>query len=167
MLCGRLLPELGGSRQHLDIIGINYYWMNQWEWGNGRIPLDEADPRRTTLRQLVRSAWERYGGELMITETSHVDERRACWLRSVAEEVGSLLDERIPLHGLCLYPILGMPEWHARHQWTQMGLWNLEARDGRLERVPHLPMMEALDEVRFLMSERLRQRPITADCGSD
>ena len=32
ILSGRLLPELGGSRDHLDIVGINYYWTNQWEW---------------------------------------------------------------------------------------------------------------------------------------
>lgn len=50
MLCGRLLPELGGSRAHLDIVGINYYWTNQWEWriapmANGMIPpLSENDP---------------------------------------------------------------------------------------------------------------------------
>ena len=28
MLAGRLLPELGGSRDHLDVVGINYYWTN-------------------------------------------------------------------------------------------------------------------------------------------
>ena len=33
MICGRLFPELGGSPRHLDIVGINYYWTNQWEWG--------------------------------------------------------------------------------------------------------------------------------------
>src|SRR4051794_843401 len=52
MLAGRRLPELGGSRAHLDIIGINYYWTNQWEFGcppmaDGRIPpLAADDPRR-------------------------------------------------------------------------------------------------------------------------
>src|SRR6185436_7562054 len=33
MLAGRLMPELGGSREHLDVVGINYYWTNQWEFG--------------------------------------------------------------------------------------------------------------------------------------
>jgi hypothetical protein len=31
MLCGRLLPEPGGSREHLGVIGNNCYWTNQWE----------------------------------------------------------------------------------------------------------------------------------------
>ncbi len=30
ILSGRLLPELGGSPAHLDIVGLNYYWTNQW-----------------------------------------------------------------------------------------------------------------------------------------
>src|SRR4051812_37577105 len=39
MLCGRLLPELGGSRKHLDIVGVNYYWTNQWELGRDEVAL--------------------------------------------------------------------------------------------------------------------------------
>ena len=38
MLAGRLLPELGGSPAHLDVVGINYYWTNQWEWGQEPLP---------------------------------------------------------------------------------------------------------------------------------
>ena len=30
MIAGRLLPELGGSEDLLDILGVNYYWNNQW-----------------------------------------------------------------------------------------------------------------------------------------
>jgi hypothetical protein len=129
MLCGRLLPELGGSREHLDIIGINYYWTNQWEWRiplvNGIVPpLEDDDPRRLSLSELVRRVWRRYGGELMISETSHVGDRRASWLREVAHECEALLAEGMPLRGICLYPILGMPEWHAQDEWTSMGLWD-------------------------------------------
>ena len=118
MLCGRLLPELGGSRKHLDVVGINYYWTNQWEWGaapgaDGVIsPLAEDDPRRWPLGDLVRSVWTRYGGEVMITETSHIGDSRGRWLREVAEEAQMLLLDGVPIRGVCLYPILGMPEWH-------------------------------------------------------
>jgi hypothetical protein len=56
----------------------------------------------------------------------------------------SLADEGVPLRGICLYPILGMPEWHERSVWTRMGLWDLEERDGMLERKPCVPMHEAL-----------------------
>jgi hypothetical protein len=55
-----------------------------------------------------------------------------------------LLAEGVPLRGICLYPILGMPEWHYRDQWTLMGLWDLENRDSRLHRKIHQPMLDAL-----------------------
>lgn len=150
MIAGRLLPELGGSRKHLDIIGVNYYWTNQWELGGDGTPLEPDDPRRVPLRRLLRSLWERYGGEIIVTETSHVDEQRAAWLRELTAETEALLKEPIPLRGVCLYPVLSMPEWHAPGEWAQMGLWNLEARNGKLERVLHSPMLEALIEARRL-----------------
>jgi len=152
-----LLPELGGSREHLDIIGVNYYWTNQWVLGGDGTPLEPDDPRRVPLRFLLRSLWERYGGEIIVTETSHVDEQRAAWLRELTVEMEALLEEPIPLHGVCLYPVLSMPEWHAPGEWAQMGLWNLEARNGKLERILHSPMLEALIEARRL-EEIVRKR---------
>jgi hypothetical protein len=156
MLCGRLLPELGGSLKHLDIVGINYYWTNQWEWRtalvNGLIPpLADHDPRRLPLRELVRAVWERYGGEIIITETSHIGDNRGPWLREVAQEAEVLLHDGVPLRGVCLYPILGMPEWHDPDIWTPMGLW-----DPVCHREPHgmrlicEPMLDALREVRHI-----------------
>jgi hypothetical protein len=59
----------------------------------------------------------------------------------MAEE---LIDEGIALGGICLYPILGMPEWHARDQWTRMGLWDLEREQDVLQRKACEPMLKAL-----------------------
>jgi hypothetical protein len=147
MLSGRLMPELGGSPRHLDIIGINYYWTNQWELGRAGIPLDDWDERRAPLGQLVGGVSERYAGaEILITETGHVGEMRAPWLRELADECEAMLTEGLPLRGVCLYPVLGMPEWHARHVWSRMGLWDLEHDGGGLRRVPHEPTHEALRE---------------------
>jgi hypothetical protein len=55
-----------------------------------------------------------------------------------------LLEEGVPLRGMCLYPILSMPEWHARDQWARMGLWDLEKEQDTLERKACVPMLEAL-----------------------
>jgi hypothetical protein len=157
MISGRRLPELGGSRAHLDIVGINYYWTNQWEFGraalpDGRIPpLADDDPRRVPLPDLIRRVYERYGGELMVTETAHVGDQRGPWLLEVARASESLIGEGVPLLGVCLYPILGMPEWHAPDVWTPMGLW-----DPVCDREPHggrlicEPMATALQSVRHL-----------------
>jgi beta-glucosidase/6-phospho-beta-glucosidase/beta-galactosidase len=145
MICGRLHPELGGTRTHLDIVGMNYYWTNQWEHGRNEMPLSEDDPRRVGLGTLLRSAGERYGGDLILTETAHVDDMRPRWLDHVATEAEALLAEGFPLRGICLYPILGMPEWHAPEDWVRMGLWDLRDRGGAtLTREIHPAMLEAL-----------------------
>lgn len=153
MLSGRLYPELGGSPAHLDIVGANYYWTNQWEIGREEQPLAFDDPRRWSLAKLLRNVWRRYGAEILVTETSHVDEMRPIWLNAVAHDCEKLLDEGIPLRGVCLYPILGMPEWHDPTIWTRMGLWDLVEERGALRREIYAPMLDALRS-----AQRLEQR---------
>ena len=155
LLGGKLMPELGGSPEHLGIVGVNYYWTNQWEWGHSGQPLAADDERRWPLNRLIQQVWSRYGAEMLITETSHLGELRPIWLRELTNEVKTVLNTGLPLHGVCLYPILGMPEWHAPEEWTQMGLWELRPNGDRLERVPHSPMMEALREAQ--QSEEIRR----------
>ena len=144
MLCGRSFPELGGSRRHLDIVGVNYYWTNQWEIGSEESPLTDDDPRGWSFGQLLRHVWKRYGGDFVVTETSHIGDMRPIWLKTLADECEGLLNDGVPLRGVCLYPILGMPEWHEPEVWTRMGLWDLVPKNGRLRREPYGPMFEAL-----------------------
>lgn len=163
MISGRIAPELGGSDRHLGTIGINYYWNNQWVLGGET--LAEDDPRRIPLRDLLRTVCERYNGNVFIGETAHDGEHRADWITNTALEVIALLEEDVPIHGICLYPIIGMPEWHATanersSNWTNMGLWDLRAAtDGTLERHLHIPSFDALVEAqsklgRILMTHR-------------
>ncbi len=145
ILSGNLLPELGGSRKHLGVAGINYYWTNQWERGRELEPLAQNDERLWDLRDIVRWTWHRYGGDIAITETSHYGEQRGPWMRYVADEAEAILNEGIPLRGVCLYPVLGMPEWHHQEEWAHMGLWDVQLDEsGVLRRSLHRPMYEAL-----------------------
>jgi hypothetical protein len=157
LLAGRIHPELGGSREALGVVGLNYYWTNQWELGAAGTPLSEQDPRWLPLRALVQSAWDRYGGDLLISETGHVDGQRAPWLQHVAGEAEALLDAGVPLRGVCLYPILGMPEWHDRKRWTRMGLWDVGDTDG-YARALHAPMHAALADAQRLERRNPRSR---------
>jgi hypothetical protein len=141
MLSGRLHPELGGSRRHLGIMGLNYYWTNQWELGSEDVPLPEDDPRRWTLSALCDFVWRRYGAPMVLSETGHLGPRRADWARMVAEHAIALTRSGVPLLGVCFYPILGMPDWHSPERWLDMGLWDVAA-DGR--RTLHVPFHEAL-----------------------
>jgi hypothetical protein len=165
MITGRLLPELGGSAAHLDVVGINYYWTNQWELGSepredGTIPpLADGDPRRLSLSDLVEIVWRRYGHEMIIGETAHVAEQRGPWLREVASEATKLIEADVPLRGICLYPILGMPEWHAPDIWAPMGLWDPECHDDPCgKRLICTDMAQALREASHL--DDLLQRQV-------
>jgi len=150
MLAGKKMPELGGSPRHLDIVGINYYWTNQWEIGRHDTCLADNDPRRLPLGELVRRVWQRYGNDILITETAHLEDKRPGWVCEVARESEQLLKEHVPLRGVCLYPILGMPEWHERTRWTNMGLWDLVQDGDELHRRMCEPMLEALNGARHL-----------------
>lgn len=154
IVSGRKMPELGGSPGHLDIVGINYYWTNQWELGLEGVPLTPDDPRRVPLADLVRQAWQRYGTELVITETSALGDARAAWIGELSAMSSELLEEGVPLRGICLYPILGMPEWHARDQWTLMGLWDLEPEGDLLHRRPCSPGLLALEAAQHAVRQR-------------
>jgi hypothetical protein len=161
MVSGRMLPELGGSASSLDIIGLNYYWTNQWELGSEGAPLADTDPRRVSLASLVRATWERYRAEIVITETSALGEARAPWIHELSVMAEDLVEDGVALRGICLYPILGMPEWHAREQWTRMGLWDLEREQDVLQRKACEPMLQALrraqDRQRSVLSRRARR----------
>jgi hypothetical protein len=165
MLSGRMYPELGGSREHLDIVGVNYYWTNQWEIGDENQPLALDDPRRVSLSALLRRIWKRYGGDLLITETAHADDMRPIWLNWVADQCERSLNAGVPIRGACLYPILGMPEWHEPETWTRLGLWDLEPRGEVIDRVIYSPMAQALREAQRLdrMFAELRDEHPTSE----
>lgn len=166
MLSGELLPEMGGSPRHLDTVGVNYYWTNQWEFGRPGVPLSGDDPRRWSLCQLLQSVWARYGADMILTETGHVDDMRAVWFRELSEEIRTALESQLPLRGVCLYPILGMPEWHDRQQWTRMGLWDLEFDGPALKRVPYVPLLEALSETQKTLEVLLKSRRWVRGAGA-
>ena len=163
IVSGRLRPELGGSDAHLDVVGLNYYWTNQWELGREGVPLGDDDPRRVPLADLVRSAWRRYGHEILITETSALGDARAPWIHELTTMAEELIADAVPLRAICLYPILGMPEWHARDQWTRMGLWDLEREQDVLVRRACRPMLDAL---RLAHGRVHRARPLPLRPGA-
>jgi len=157
MLAGRLLPELGGSRRHLGIVGVNYYWTNQWEWGAPETPLHADDERRCSLADLVDAVWRRYGGDILITETAHIGEHRASWITALGRTAVDLILRGVPLRGICLYPVLGMPSWHRPADWLPMGLWDVDPGSS-FDRSACTPAIRALREAEELVSRTLAER---------
>jgi hypothetical protein len=142
-------------------VGVNYYWTNQWEHQRPGVCLCPGDPRLTMLSDLLCDVSNRYGGDLLITETAHVGPLRAPWLRYVSEEARIALRRGVRLQGICLYPVLGMPEWHEPDVTVPMGLWDLQPGAAGLERVPAAEVIGALGQETRRWPARLgaRDRP--------
>ncbi|HSK76234.1 MAG TPA: beta-glucosidase [Thermoanaerobaculia bacterium] len=129
MIAGRLWPQLGGDERYLDVVGVNYYPYNQWVYKGPSLSRD--DPRYRPFRDILADAWERYGRPILIAETGAEEDLRAPWLRYVSEEARAARRAGVPVHGICLYPILDYPGWDDdRH--CRTGLWGFpDAAGGR------------------------------------
>jgi beta-glucosidase/6-phospho-beta-glucosidase/beta-galactosidase len=117
MISGRMAPELGGKPEYLDVIGVNYYIHNQWEYpgGHGSM-IVPSDTRYRHVRDMLHELYERYRRPMFIAETGIEDEARPAWLRYICNEVGAAITDRVPVEGICLYPILNHPGWNdGRH----------------------------------------------------
>ena len=87
MLCGRIAPELGGTNSHLDILGVNFYFDNQWFHDDGAIAF--GSPYYRPFSRMLAELHGRYGRPILVTETGAEGEACPSWLRSVASEVCS------------------------------------------------------------------------------
>jgi beta-glucosidase/6-phospho-beta-glucosidase/beta-galactosidase len=157
MLAGIQAPELGGHPRYLDIMGVNFYHSNQWEYPNVKLRWEDTprDPRWQPLHRLLGAVYDRYRRPLFIGETSHVGVGRAEWLREIAAELWSANDSGIPLEGVCLFPIIDRMDWNDENHWHNSGLWDLAKRNGHFERVIH---QEYADELRH-------SQALLARCG--
>lgn len=137
MIKGSQAPELGGAPKYLDIIGVNYYHSNQWEYlSNDRLHWHLLDPRRMALSDLLKEVYDRYQIPMLIGETSHVGHGRGKWITELADEVYKAQQMGVPLEGICLYPIVDRTDWENDHHWHNSGLWDVEADElGILRRV--------------------------------
>lgn len=160
LLSGRMCPELGGQPDVLDLVGVNFYYDNQWVHQQGRLRWEDSprDPRWTPLHQLMQHIWDRYQRPLVLAETSHPGVDRPHWIRETAAECCRALAEGIPLLGICLYPILDRPDWDDLSTWHRAGLW-----DARLPLPPDgaPPVMELYEPYAEALRAAQRLLPTT------
>lgn len=136
MLAGRVAPELGGSPEILDIVGVNVYHYSQVQLGadKKREILGPRDPRRKPLSELLKFAWDRYRCPVIIGETSGFQDNRAEWLRMTMEECFKAINSGVDLHGVCLYPFVDVPDWWTQ-KWAKIGIFDVADKHS-FERVP-------------------------------
>ena len=131
LLTGLLHPDLGGTPDLIDLIGVNYYPHNQWYFPDREmLPLD--DPNYRPFREILSEVYERYDTPVLITETGTEDDRRHGWFEYVAAECRAASEAGVDLRGICLYPILNHPGWvDDRHCYN--GMWDYADEVGRRE----------------------------------
>jgi len=67
MITGRAQPELGGAEHYLDIIGVNFYPINQW-LHHGR-PVFPGDPLYKPFSDILAKIHQRYNRPVFVAET--------------------------------------------------------------------------------------------------
>lgn len=151
MIAGRLLPQLGGSERHLDIVGVTYYPDNQWFYSDAantrNIGIRRDDPHYRRFADILAEVYGRYRRPLLVAETGAEDDERPGWLRYVAGQAREAVAAGVPVEGVCLYPAVNFPGWlDDRH--CHNGLWDYADDAGRRE--IYRPLA---DELRRLQSE--------------
>ena len=109
MISGRIWPQLGGEPAFLDIVGVNYYWNNQWIHGGPAIDMDH--PAYRPLADLLFEVAARYDRPLMIAETGTEGARRASWFAYIRDQVDGARRRGVRIEGVCLYPVANHHGW--------------------------------------------------------
>ncbi len=111
MISGRRNPELGGKPEYLDIIGVNYYCHNQWLVDGPPLEWEAPQEGYTPPRHLFARIHQRYGRPMYISETGIEAELRPKWFDYICTEVHEAMAAGVPIHGICLYPVMNHPGW--------------------------------------------------------
>jgi hypothetical protein len=131
ILSGRMWPEVGGAERYLDIVGVNYYFHNQWVYHNGR-RIERGQRLYRPLHDILGDVYERYGRPVFVSETGTEAADRPEWLRYIVDEVVAARQAGVPVEAICWYPIVNHPGWDdSRH--IHNGLWDYPSEIGERE----------------------------------
>lgn len=133
------------ERRALDIIGVNYYWNNQWVHQGERVSLGHAQHRPFHL--MLLDVWNRYQRPILISETGMESMAGASWLAYICAEVRQAQREGAEIIGICLYPVMDYPGWDDNRH-CACGLIEVDAewqsRSLRLDFVAELSCQQRL-----------------------
>jgi len=127
LISGRSWPQIGGEPSFLDIVGVNYYFNNQWIHGGPPIDLDHS--HYVPLSDLLFEVAARYDRPLLIAETGTEGDRRSPWFRYVQKEALRARARGVQVEGICLYPIANHVGWD-NDRLCQNGLLGHELQTG-------------------------------------
>ncbi len=149
ILTGNICPELGGSPDLVDFIGVNFYYNNQWIHETHEfLPWADVPPHPywKNLSELISEVYLRYGKPIVITETGHPGEDRAKWLEMIDAEVTKIHCAGIPLKACCIYPVIDRPDWDYTDNMHHSGIWDIH-NNQTLQREPYGPVVEKIKSI--------------------
>jgi beta-glucosidase/6-phospho-beta-glucosidase/beta-galactosidase len=138
---GKILPELGGSPEYLDIIGVNYYYNNQWIHNGESLHWPNQHPQYMDFSMLLLEVKNRYNRPIFISETGHFGALRDVWLNEITHECLIAMQAGVNVQGICIYPVLDRPDWDDLTDYCQCGLWDLGENK---QRIPYQPYLDIL-----------------------
>lgn len=152
MISGRLHPELGGHPKLLQVIGANFYARNQWINHGRTLWPDDSEYR--PFSRILKEVWDRYRVPIFVSETGTEDDDRPSWFAMIAEQVRTAIEGGVPVHGICLYPIVNHPGWDDdRH--CHNGLFDYSDQDGH--RTIYEPLAAEITRQQRLFSQLEKQ----------
>lgn len=152
MITGKLLPELGGKPEYMDIAGFNFYYDNQWEHCGPTINWYEEN-RRASLSELLREAYNRYCCPVVLSETGHFGEDQEKWMVQVTKDCIKAMEEGVDLRGICIYPVLDRPDWdHLGY--ISCGIWGYN--EATKERYVYQSYLECVQECHTSMQQYIK-----------
>ncbi|CAN5227038.1 family 1 glycosylhydrolase [soil metagenome] len=131
----------------LDVVGLDHYPHSEHELGTGPRGelVDVARPLELQLgpAELSRQYWSRLRRPLIFAETGAPgdDERRSWWLDYLTRAVREARGEGVPVIGITWWGLIDQVDWASNlrrfdYHIDPTGLYALEWRGGRLERIP-------------------------------
>ncbi|MBN3469605.1 beta-glucosidase [Pseudomonas savastanoi pv. phaseolicola] len=153
LLSGRQLPGLGGRSEYLDVLGVNFYPHNQWQFKGRKLTQD--DPQYRPFQGMLSELHTRYARPILISETGAEDVQRLPWFNYICAEVSKAVRAGLPVEGICWYPILDYPGWDDA-RYCPTGL--LGYADGQGKRASFHPLQVALRESAGEFAALIRQK---------
>lgn len=143
----------------LDVVGVNYYFGNQWVAGTREFlhwEPERRDHRWKPVPRMLADVHRRYGRPIFVAETGHFGTGRAGWIEDVTGDVVRARQQGVPVEGICIYPLLDRHDWFREDHWHNSGLWDLKRLDdGRYERVLNTDYASALQRCRKITEDYL------------
>lgn len=164
IIMGHICPELDGSADLVDAVGVNYYWNCQWQLGYGTLPWPDPLGIRRPISDLLHLVWKRYHKPIFISETGHFGSGRAEWMDELVEQSRVAIYSGVNLHGLCIYPLVDRPDWDDLNHYHNSGIWDLNEHK---DRIPNVLYVEAILNGLEVLEARQPRKPPSFTSGTN